>query len=107
MNIPTDAKAADQAEPGGPDTRWQTVWGVLLVIGGILALLMPAVAAVANVLLLAWLLIFGGAFEIIYAIQTRRAKGFGARRGPPGASNTRTRSPSQTSARRATASSTS
>lgn len=77
MNIPIDVKAADRPETAGSGTRWQTVWGVLLVIGGILAVLMPAVAAIANVLLLAWLLIFGGTFEIVYAIQTRHAKGFG------------------------------
>ncbi|CAM5489065.1 HdeD family acid-resistance protein [Rhodanobacter lindaniclasticus] len=62
-----------------PGSGWLIFWGVLLLIAGVLALLMPAIAALATVLYLAWLLIFGGVFEIVYAIQTRRFRGFGWR----------------------------
>jgi uncharacterized membrane protein HdeD (DUF308 family) len=56
---------------------WQVVWGVLLILSGVLAVLMPGIAALATALIFAWLLIFGGAFEIVYAVQTRSRNGFG------------------------------
>jgi uncharacterized membrane protein HdeD (DUF308 family) len=49
----------------------------VLIIIGILALLMPEIAAMATVLTLAWLLVFAGIVEIVHAFQTRRRKGFG------------------------------
>jgi uncharacterized membrane protein HdeD (DUF308 family) len=55
----------------------QIAWGVLLIVSGILAVLMPGIAALATALVFAWLLIFGGVFEIAYAIQTRSKGGFG------------------------------
>ena len=60
-----------------PSTGWQIAWGVLLIISGILAVLMPGIAALATALVFAWLLIFGGGCEIAYAIQTRDKDGFG------------------------------
>ena len=66
-----DAKNAAPAVPlGASGSGWQVVWGVLLIVAGILAVLMPGVAALATALIFAWLLIFGGAFEIVYAIQS-------------------------------------
>jgi uncharacterized membrane protein HdeD (DUF308 family) len=56
---------------------WQLAWGILLIIAGILAVLMPGVAALATVLVFGWLLIFSGGFEIAHAIQTRAQPGFG------------------------------
>ena len=56
---------------------WQVVWGVLLIAAGVLAVLMPGVAALATALIFAWVLIFGGGFEIVYAVQTRARHGFG------------------------------
>lgn len=56
---------------------WSIFWGVLLIIAGILALLMPEIAALATVLTLAWLLIFAGIVEVVHAFQTRRRNGFG------------------------------
>lgn len=58
---------------------WQVFWGVLLIIVGVLALMMPAVAALATALLFGWLLLFAGLFEIVNAFQTRRFGGFGWR----------------------------
>lgn len=55
---------------------WQLAWGVLLIVSGILAVLMPGIAALATALVFAWLLIFGGGCEIAYAIQTRANEGF-------------------------------
>ena len=73
-----DARNAAPAVPvGASGSGWQVVWGVLLVVSGILAVLMPGIAALATALIFAWLLIFGGAFEIVYAIQSRTKDGFG------------------------------
>jgi uncharacterized membrane protein HdeD (DUF308 family) len=72
---------AKDATPGAPlgvsGGGWQVVWGVLLIVSGILAVSMPGIAALATALIFAWLLIFGGGFEIVYAIQTRSRDGFG------------------------------
>lgn len=56
---------------------WQVAWGVLLIVAGILAILMPGIAALATALMFGWLLLFAGGFEIAYAIQTRGKEGFG------------------------------
>jgi uncharacterized membrane protein HdeD (DUF308 family) len=69
------ASAMGAAERRG--TGWLTVWGVLLIITGILAVLMPEIAALATALVFAWLLILGGIFEIAHSIHTRRYEGFG------------------------------
>ncbi|MCC6870459.1 MAG: DUF308 domain-containing protein [Burkholderiales bacterium] len=52
------------------------VWGVLLILAGILAVTQPVIAAVAFNLLFAWLLVLAGIVEIIYAIQDRAKEGF-------------------------------
>jgi uncharacterized membrane protein HdeD (DUF308 family) len=69
--------AASNAQHDASGTGWQLAWGVLLILSGILAVSMPGVAALATAIVFAWLLIFGGAFEIVYAIQTRGKQGFG------------------------------
>ena len=56
---------------------WQIAWGVLLIVVGFLAVLLPGAAALATAVLFAWLLILGGGFEIAYAIQSRQRSGFG------------------------------
>ena len=56
---------------------WSIVWGVLLIVTGVLALLMPEIAALATALTLAWLLVLAGVIEIIHAVQTRHRRGFG------------------------------
>lgn len=58
---------------------WSIAWGVLLILAGVLAILMPGVAALATALFFGWLLLFGGLFELGYAIQTRHHAGFGWR----------------------------
>jgi len=72
------ASPSTRAQPPVFHSRgWSIFWGVLLIIVGILALLMPEIAALATVLTLAWLLIFAGIVEIVHAIQTRHRDGFG------------------------------
>ena len=68
------------ADAANPDVRkagtWITVWGVLLIIAGILAIMEPPIAALAAELLLGWLFVFAGVVQIVYAIQQRAAPGF-------------------------------
>jgi uncharacterized membrane protein HdeD (DUF308 family) len=68
------------ADTSGPDVRrtgvWVIVWGALLIVAGIVAIVEPSIAAVATALLLAWLLVFAGAVELVYAFQQRAHDGF-------------------------------
>jgi uncharacterized membrane protein HdeD (DUF308 family) len=60
-----------------PSRGWEIAFGSLLIVAGVTAVLMPAVAALATALVFAWLLILSGGFEIGYAIVTRAREGFG------------------------------
>jgi uncharacterized membrane protein HdeD (DUF308 family) len=60
-----------------PSSGWEIAWGVLLIISGVLAMVLPGVAALATALLFAWVLVFGGGCEVAYAFQTRGQQGFG------------------------------
>ena len=62
---------------GAPGRGWQIACGVLLIAFGFLAILMPAVAALATAFVFAWVLLLSGVFEIAYAMQTRAQGGFG------------------------------
>ncbi len=55
---------------------WVTVWGVLLIVVGIIAIMQPAVAALSFSLVLAWIFVFAGVVEGIYAFQQRGQSGF-------------------------------
>jgi len=74
---PNDFNTQDRRYHPAPASGWQVAWGILLIISGFLAMLMPGVAALTTALLFAWLLIIGGGCELAYAIQTRGQKGFG------------------------------
>jgi uncharacterized membrane protein HdeD (DUF308 family) len=67
-----DAAATDVRKAG----TWVIVWGILLIVTGIVAIMQPAVAALAFELLLGWLLVFAGVVEIVYAMQERGKEGF-------------------------------
>ncbi len=66
-----DAAETDLRKAGG----WVIVWGVLLIVAGIVAIVEPAMAAVATALLLAWLFVFAGVVELVYAYQQRAHDG--------------------------------
>ena len=55
---------------------WSILWGVLLIVAGVLAVAQPVIAAIAFNLLFAWLLVFSGIVEVIYAIHDRAKGGF-------------------------------
>jgi len=69
------------ADVATPDVRkaggWVIVWGVLLIVAGVLAVLSPPMAALAADLLLGWLFVFAGIVQIVYAFQQRGHDGFG------------------------------
>ena len=68
------ANPANVNAPGTYSTSssgWQLAWGIVLIAIGALAVVMPGVAALATALVFGWLLVFGGAAEIAYAVQTR------------------------------------
>jgi uncharacterized membrane protein HdeD (DUF308 family) len=71
------AQPASNPNPQGHRRGWSIAWGVVLIVIGVLALMMPGVAALATALTLAWLLLFAGVVEIIHAFQTRHRSGFG------------------------------
>jgi uncharacterized membrane protein HdeD (DUF308 family) len=67
---------ADAAEPGMRKAGgWVIVWGMSLIVAGIVAIVEPAVAAVATALLLAWLFLITGIVELVYAYQQRAHDG--------------------------------
>src|SRR6478735_6031105 len=64
------------ATPARRTGAWSILWGVLLMIAGVLAIMQPVVAALAFNLLFAWLLVFSGIVEVVYAIHDRGKEGF-------------------------------
>ncbi len=68
--------AAERGEGKGRSGFWIIVWGILLIVAGMAAIVQPAPAALAFALLLAWLLVFAGAVQLVDAWQQRGQEGF-------------------------------
>lgn len=75
MTAASDPAHAPSPAAAPPTGGGSLAWGVLLIAGGLLAVAMPGVAALATALVLGWLLVLAGVFEIAHAIHTRRAHG--------------------------------
>lgn len=54
---------------------WSTVWGVLMLICGILAVAMPIASSIGIVIVLGWLLLFSAIWHLIYAFQGGSVRG--------------------------------
>jgi len=54
---------------------WSITLSVLMIVAGILAIIVPPVAGVAVVLLVAWLLVFSGGAHLVFAWHTRTTGG--------------------------------
>jgi uncharacterized membrane protein HdeD (DUF308 family) len=54
---------------------WHVISGIAFIVAGILALLMPGIAALATTLVFAWVLLLAGGFELVYAFHTRHDRG--------------------------------
>ncbi len=55
---------------------WSMVWGVIMLICGILAIGLPFATSVGIVILLAWLILFVGVCHLIFAFQSHSIGGF-------------------------------
>lgn len=50
---------------------WFIVWGILMLICGLLAIFMPLASSIGLVILLGWLILFSAVWHLIFAFQTR------------------------------------
>jgi len=57
-------------------TRWFKIFGVVFILGGIAALIVPAAAGIAIEMLLGWLFFVGGCFQLTTALATHRHQTF-------------------------------
>jgi len=66
---------ADQSVVGAvrQGSTWSVIWGVLLVLFGMLAIASPAIAAVAVTAVISWLIIFAGVVHIVLAFSAHGA----------------------------------
>jgi len=55
---------------------WSMVWGVVMLICGILAIALPFATSVGIVILLAWLILFAGVCHLVFAFQSHSIGGF-------------------------------
>ncbi|HUJ94816.1 MAG TPA: HdeD family acid-resistance protein [Terriglobales bacterium] len=55
---------------------WSIVWGVLLVVCGLLAIASPGIASIAVTVAIAWILIFAGVVHMVLAFSAHKASGF-------------------------------
>ncbi|MBK7364282.1 MAG: HdeD family acid-resistance protein [Nitrosomonas sp.] len=55
---------------------WFKIFGIVFVLGGFAALLVPAIAGIAVELLLGWLFFIGGCIQVGVALSTRRHESF-------------------------------
>ena len=64
--------------PGGVVRKasgWSMLWGILMVICGILAISLPLASSIGIVIVLAWLILFAGVWHLIFAFQSHSAGG--------------------------------
>lgn len=57
-------------------TGGSIIWGVLLIISGVLAIIMPLASSIGVAILLAWLIFLAGVWHLIFAFQTGRVGAF-------------------------------
>jgi uncharacterized membrane protein HdeD (DUF308 family) len=55
---------------------WSTVWGVVMVICGLLAITLPLATSIGIVILLAWLILFAAVAHLIFAFHSHSIGGF-------------------------------
>jgi uncharacterized membrane protein HdeD (DUF308 family) len=57
-------------------TGWSMLWGVVMIICGILAIALPLASAIGVVILLGWLIAFAGVAHIVFAFESPSTGGF-------------------------------
>jgi uncharacterized membrane protein HdeD (DUF308 family) len=60
---------------GRKASGWSMVWGILMIICGVLAIALPLASSIGIVILLAWLILFAGVSHLIFAFQTHTVGG--------------------------------
>ncbi|MEO7167174.1 MAG: DUF308 domain-containing protein [Chthoniobacterales bacterium] len=68
----TNAATADAL---GKTTGWSMVWGVLMLICGMLAIALPRISSLEIVIILAWLLLIVGVWHLIFAFHAQSTGG--------------------------------
>ncbi|MFE3260369.1 HdeD family acid-resistance protein [Nocardia sp. NPDC059091] len=61
------------SDPAVPARGWQTLFGLIIVAGGIVLIVSPFASITALALVTGWWLIVLGVMEAIHAVQMRRA----------------------------------
>jgi uncharacterized membrane protein HdeD (DUF308 family) len=76
---PSDFNQIQAKVSGSLHAHWRLflVEGIVLVVLGILAIVVPAVATIALAVLIGWLLLLSGILGLIATFRTRGAPGFG------------------------------
>jgi uncharacterized membrane protein HdeD (DUF308 family) len=62
---------ADPADELRRTRRWLIVAGVLSLLGGIVAIVLPTIASIATAIFVGWLLVFASALYVVDAFSTR------------------------------------
>src|SRR4051812_34357699 len=70
----TRASTAGTTEELKRTRRWLMIAGVLSLLGGIVAIVLPNVASVATAIFIGWLLVFFSALYVVDAFSTRDGK---------------------------------
>ena len=65
------ASTADTAEELKRTRRWLMIAGVLSLLGGIVAIVLPNIASVATAIFIGWVLVFVSAMYVVDAFSTR------------------------------------
>ena len=69
MSIPSLGTIAKES------VGWSIALSVLMILTGVLAIMIPPVAGIAVLVVVAWLLMFSGAAHLVFAWHTRTAGG--------------------------------
>jgi uncharacterized membrane protein HdeD (DUF308 family) len=54
---------------------WSILWGILMIICGLLAICLPLTSSLGLVLVLAWVILFAGVWHLIFAFHRHSAGG--------------------------------
>jgi uncharacterized membrane protein HdeD (DUF308 family) len=60
---------------GRKASGWSIVWGILMLICGMLAIAMPLASSIGLVILLGWLVLFAAVWHLIFAFQSHHIGG--------------------------------
>lgn len=57
-------------------TTWSIVLGILIILAGLIAIVLPLITSVAVVFMLGWVFLISGIFRAVQAIQNQPERGF-------------------------------